>query len=132
MRYLIDSNWIIDNLLNVQEAADLLDTLSVDGFSVSIVTYMEVYEGTLRAQATEGLKATFTKFFTTAPILPLTPAVARRCGALRQQLRRQGKRVNSRALDLLIAATALEHNLEFVSNNKDDYDDIPGLTLYQK
>ncbi len=132
MRYLIDSNWIIDNLINEEAAVDLLDTLAADGFAVSIITYMEVYEGTLRAQATEELREAFRMFFTAASVLPVSPAVARRCATLRQELRRQGKRVNSRALDLLIAATALEHNLEFVSNNKDDYDDIPGLILYQQ
>jgi hypothetical protein len=40
MKYLVDSNWIIDNLLNVQEAVDLLDKLSADGIAVSIITYM--------------------------------------------------------------------------------------------
>ncbi|MDQ2783683.1 MAG: type II toxin-antitoxin system VapC family toxin [Chloroflexota bacterium] len=131
MRYLIDSNWIIDNLLNVQEAVDLLDKLSADGIAVSIITYMEVYEGTLRAQATQELRDACTRFFANANVLAFTPAVARRCATLRQELRRQGKRVNSRALDLCIAATALEHNLEFVSNDRGDYDDIPGLTLYR-
>lgn len=131
MRYLVDSNWVIDNLLNMQAAVDLLDSLSADGFAVSIITYMEVYEGTLRAQATDALREAFRTFFTTAQVLPLSPAVARRCATLRQELRQQGKRVNARALDLVIAATAMEHNLELVSNNKADYGDIPGLTLYQ-
>lgn len=63
MRYLVDSNWIIDNLLNVQEAVDLLDKLSADGIAVSIITYMKVYEGTLRAQATQELSDAFTRFF---------------------------------------------------------------------
>lgn len=49
MRYLIDSNWVIDSLLDVQEAVELLDTLATDGFAVSILTYMETYQGTLRA-----------------------------------------------------------------------------------
>lgn len=132
MKYLVDSHWIIDNLLGVREAVDLLDALSADGIAVSIITYMEVYEGTLRAQATEELRDAFTRFFATADILAFTPAVARRCAILRQELRRQGKRVNARALDLCIAATALEHNLEFVTENKADYDDIPGLSLYQQ
>ncbi len=132
MRYLIDSNGIIDSLLNVQEAVDLLDTLSADDIAVSIITYREVYEETLRAQATKELRDTRTRFFANANLLALTPDVARRCATLRQELRRQGKRVNSRALDLCIAATAIEHNLEFVSNNKADYADIPGLSLYQR
>lgn len=132
MRYLIDSNLVIDNLLNVQEVVDLLDTLSTDGFAVSIITYMEAYQGTLRAEATDGLRAEFARFFETVPVLPFTPAVARRCARLRQTLKEQHKRVNARATDLLIAATALEYGLEFVTNNLDDYDDIPDLTLYQR
>jgi tRNA(fMet)-specific endonuclease VapC len=132
MRYLIDSNLVIDTLLNVQEGIDLLDTLSADGFAVSIITYMEAYQGTLRTEATEELRTEFERFFATVPVLPFTPAVARRCAQVRQTLKEQHKRVNARATDLLIAATALEYGLEFVTNNTDDYDDIPGLTLYQR
>ena len=45
-------------------------------------------------------------------------------------MRKAGKRVNSRALDLLIAATALEYDLTLVTRNTEDYGDIPGLKLY--
>jgi len=45
-------------------------------------------------------------------------------------LRRQGKRVNNRALDLLIAATAIEHDLTLVTRNLQDYGDIPGLETF--
>ncbi len=131
MRYLVDSNWMIDNLLNIQKAVELLETLSASGFAVSIFTYMEVYQGTLRGEATAELQRAFERFFDTVPILPFSPAVARRCASLRHQLEQQGKRVNSRATDLMIAATALEYGLEFVIRNTDDYDDIPNLSLYQ-
>jgi len=33
-------------------------------------------------------------------------------------------------LDLLIAATALEHELTIVTRNIEDFNDIPGLVLY--
>jgi predicted nucleic acid-binding protein len=49
----------------------------------------------------------------------------------KSQLRSQNKRVKSRALDLIIAATALEDGLTLVTNNTDDFKDIPDLTLYQ-
>jgi len=77
MRYLIDSNWIIDNLLNVHEAVDLLDKLSADGIAVSIITYMEVYEGTLRAQATEELRDAFTRFFANANVQSVEKRMAK-------------------------------------------------------
>lgn len=44
----------------------------------------------------------------------------------------QGKRVRQRALDLLIAATAIEHNLTLVTRNQADYRDVPGLMLFDR
>jgi tRNA(fMet)-specific endonuclease VapC len=64
--------------------------------------------------------------------ISFSTAVARRCASLREQLRTAGKRVRPRALDLLIAATALDHNLTLVTRNVKDYDDIPDLRLYQR
>jgi len=61
--------------------------------------------------------------------LPISPEIARRCAQLRETLRREGKRVRQRALDLLIAATALEFGLTVVTRNSEDYRDIPGLSL---
>ena len=130
MRYLLDSTWVIDNLLGLPRAVAFLDSLEPDGYAVSILSYMEAYQGTLRAGAAPALPDAFETFFAAVPVLPFSPAVAKRCARLRQTLKEQGKRVNSRATDLMIAATALEHGLEFVTNNIDDYDDIPDLTLY--
>lgn len=62
-------------------------------------------------------------------MLPLSPAVAERCARLRETLRKQRKRINMRALDLIIAATALEYNLTLVTRNTEDYVDIPDLQL---
>jgi predicted nucleic acid-binding protein len=75
-------------------------------------------------------EAKLAAFLAKVPILPFSPEVARRCARLRLDLKRQGKRVRPRALDLIIAATALEHGLTLVTRNSGDYQDIPGLTLY--
>jgi predicted nucleic acid-binding protein len=64
-------------------------------------------------------------------MLPVSPAVARRCAEIRSLLKRQGKQPRKRAFDLVIAATALEHGLELVTHNPRDFRDIPGLTRYQ-
>ena len=65
------------------------------------------------------------------PALPLSPAVARRCAELREELDSQGMGFRARAFDLVIAATALEHGLELVTRNLADVADIPHLALYQ-
>ena len=46
-------------------------------------------------------------------------------------MRRQGKRVGQRALDLIVAATAIEHDLVLVTRNVRDYADIPQIKLYE-
>ena len=91
---------------------------------------MEVYQGIMRAADRERAEAGFDAFVATTALLPFSPAVARRCAALREQLRQEGKRVRARALDLIVAATALEHDLVLVTRNRDDYADIPDLRLH--
>lgn len=48
MPYLIDSDWVIDHLANVPEASKFLERLVQDGIAISIITYMEVFQGVLR------------------------------------------------------------------------------------
>ncbi|HLF78735.1 MAG TPA: type II toxin-antitoxin system VapC family toxin, partial [Dehalococcoidia bacterium] len=94
---------------------------------VSIVTYMEVFQGSLRADDPSRALSELRAFIDVVPILPVTEAVAERCARLREDLLRQGKRPNRLAFDLLIAATALENDLSLVTRNARDYRDISGL-----
>jgi tRNA(fMet)-specific endonuclease VapC len=131
MPYLIDSHVVIDHLADVPEASALLSRLAVDGIAISIITYMEVFQGIARSPHQEEAQAKFRAFAKDIPILPFSIAVAERCARLRETLRRQNKRVNSRALDLIIAATALEYDLTLVTENNKDFEDIPDLPLSQ-
>jgi tRNA(fMet)-specific endonuclease VapC len=129
MAYLIDSDWVIDYLAGIPEALGLLDRLADERIAISIVTYMEVYQGVERSDEPKEAERQLASFLESVPLLPISPAVARRCAGLRETLRRQGRRVNNRALDLLLAATAIEHNLTLVTRNVRDYADIPGLAI---
>lgn len=131
MAYLIDSDWLIDHLADVSAANRLLADLAGEGIAISVITYMEAYQGTLRGPGPEEAAALFDAFAESVPVIPLSAAIARRCARLREALRQQRRRVNSRALDLLIAATALEHDLMLVTRNFDDYVGIPDLKLFQ-
>ena len=130
MPYLVDTDWVIDLLASVPEALQLLDRLAQDGIAISIITYMEAYQGVERSPHPEEAQSKLTAFLNSVPVIPLTPAVAQRCARLRETLRKQGRRVNARSLDLIIAATALEYNLTLVTRNAEVYADIPGLKLY--
>ena len=110
---------------------ELLAELADEGIAISIITYMEIYQGVARSPDQEEAQARLHAFLTGIPVLPLSIAVAQRCALLREALRQQGKRVGGRALDLIIASTALEHNLILVTRNTRDYNDIPDLELYK-
>jgi predicted nucleic acid-binding protein len=90
---------------------------------------MEAFQGIERSQAVEQARGKFQAFTDGVLILPFSFAVAERCARLRETLRTQKKRVNSRALDLIIAATALEYDLTLITKNTDDFKDITDLSL---
>ena len=60
-------------------------------------------------------------------VLPASPAVFDRYARLRAALEKQGMKLD--AFDLLIAATALEHNLILVTGNVKHVSRIPDLKL---
>jgi tRNA(fMet)-specific endonuclease VapC len=129
--YLIDSDIVIDHLNDEPAAIEQLDRLSQEGIAISVITYMEVFQGGFRTTDPAATQLKLDTFLTSVPILHVTPAIARRCALIREHLRNQGKRVRPRNLDLINAATAIEHGLSFVTRNTEDYDDIPGLVLLQ-
>jgi len=131
MPYLVDSNLVIEHLEDILETSQLLDHLAEEGIAISIITYMEAYQGVMRNPNPAEAQEKFQAFVESVSILPFSLPVARRCAGLRETLKHQNKRVNSRALDLLIAATALEYDLTLVTHNIGDFNDIPDLKIYQ-
>ncbi len=131
MAYLLDSNLVIPYLADDPATVPLIERLAPEGIAISIITYLEVYQGTLRSADPERAQEQFERFLAVVPTLSLSPAVARRCARLREDLKGRGRRVRDRALDLVIAATALEHGLPLVTRNLADYEDIPEFSLYQ-
>ena len=131
MPYLIDTDWFIDYIADEPQAVELLEKLAADGIALSIVSYMESYQGVLRSSGQDEARRRFERILQDVPVLPFSLAVARRCAGLREQLRNAGRRVNQRALDLVIASTAIEHDLSLVTRNTDDFRDVPDLKLYE-
>ncbi len=131
MPYIIDTDWLIDYLAEEPLAVALVEKLAGEGITMSIIiSYMESYQGVLRSSE-EGTRRRLDSILDGVPVLPFSLAVARRCAAMREHLRKAGKRVSQRALDLVIAATAIEYNLTLVTRNAGDFSDIPDLKLYQ-
>jgi tRNA(fMet)-specific endonuclease VapC len=129
MRYLIDSDVYIEFLWKDPGTTHLVEELLPAGVAISIVTYMESYQGTFRRPDPIASQTQAASIIGRIPVLPFSLETAERCARLRHDLSTQGRRVRSRVLDLMIAATALEYNLALVTRNRADYEDIPGLAL---
>jgi len=126
MPYLLDSDILIDYLKDQPTAVRIVEDLTVDGVAMSILSYIEIFQGAIRDPRTHDRIASL---LVLAPTIPVSRAVAERCARLRELLQGQGRRTGSRAFDLVIAATALEHGLTLVTRNSADYRDIAGLQI---
>lgn len=129
MRYLVDSDWLIDAFRGVPAAVDLLARLRDEGLAVSIVSYGELFEGAVGAPDPATELARFRRFLARLALLPLDDAVMERFAFIRAELRRRGQLIPD--LDLLIAATALHHDLTLLTRNVRHFNRIPELTFYQ-
>ncbi|HLH26581.1 MAG TPA: type II toxin-antitoxin system VapC family toxin [Chloroflexota bacterium] len=129
MRYLIDSDLVVDWLNGHPSSVTFLTPLFSQGMALSILTYSEIFEGIYGGQDPRREQIAFQAFLRSLKVLSITRAVARRNAQLRRHLRDQRRPLVHRALDLLIAATALEYGLVLLTRNRKDYTDVPGLTI---
>jgi len=130
MKYLIDTDWVIDHIQGVPTAIDLISSLVPDGIAISIITFLEIYEGIYTSATPKESEQLVRVFLQTIPVLPLNRTVAKRTALIRAELRRKGRSVRQRAFDIVIAATALTYDLTLVTRNIADYRAVGGLKLH--
>lgn len=129
MSYLIDSDVVVDVMFAQAEAVRMLAQLRRSGIAVSVTSSMEIVEGIAGGAAPRRAGQGTRAFMRGARLLVVSRAVADRAAAIRLDLRHQKRQVNERALDILIAATALDHGPTLVTRNTRDSQDIGGLRL---
>lgn len=129
MKYLVDTDWIIDGLANKLDVLTALRTLARDGIAVRIVSFAELYEGAYGSQNPQQEIARIQQFLASYPVINLSDAITNRFGQVRTQLRAQGMLIPD--LDLLIGVTAVVHGLMVMTRNVRHFGRIPGVTLYQ-
>jgi tRNA(fMet)-specific endonuclease VapC len=92
----------------------------------SSITRYEILRGLKAKKASTQLSA-FDVFCSRNKVLPLTDAIVVRAADIYADLYAHGQLISD--ADILIAATALEHNLVLVTNNIDHFNRIPGLRI---
>ena len=129
--YLIDTDTIIDVLRGEDRARQILTDLSLrnEVLTVSVITVGELYEGAFYGRNSssevarvQNLLESFTE------ISDLTQPVVVRVAIVRGSLSRN-VRNQLGDLDLLIAATALQHDRILLTGNVRDFRHITGLRI---
>lgn len=95
--------------------------------SISALVAAELYTWALRARGSPKRLSALTEFLQDVTVHDVTVEVARAFGALRAKLLDGGRPAPQ--IDLLIAATALVHNLTLVTHNMQDYEQVPDLRV---
>jgi tRNA(fMet)-specific endonuclease VapC len=126
MQYLLDTCVISDFIKGELGTQGRLKQTPPTSVAVSIITVMELRYGLLiNPQRAQKIESTIASFLTSVTILPFSNLEAERAAHIRAILKSQGQPIG--AYDVLIAATALQHNLLMVTANQREFDRVPGL-----
>ncbi|MCC7022201.1 MAG: type II toxin-antitoxin system VapC family toxin [Thermomicrobiales bacterium] len=128
MKYPIDTDWLLDVIAGLPSATQRLDAARPDGLGVSIVSHGELFEGVFGYVDTPVRLAELHTLLAQFETLPFTDPIMESFGRIRSELRRAGRLIPDR--DLLIAATAVEHDLILMTRNVRHFARIPGLSLF--
>lgn len=120
MDVLCDTNVICEPMKRDGSRAVIRWLGRLDSVHLSVISVEEVHSGLAHRDAHRQLEW-FERFVDQrCRVLPVTRAIARRCGILRGQFRRQG--IARTQADMLIAATALEHGCTLATHDCRDFE----------
>lgn len=128
MKYLIDTDWVIDHFNKVEKVTRKLRELAPHGLALSIISLAELYEGVYYSRDSVKSQTILEEFL--APdlsVLGIDEEVCRIFGKERGRLRRQGKSIAD--LDLLIASTCLYYDLTLLTNNRKHFGVVEKLRI---
>ena len=128
MKYLIDTDWVIDHLRQQERITKRLEELAPKGLAISIVSLAELYEGIYYSNNPAASEQALQQFLDPElTILGVDEESAKIFGKERGRLRALGTLIGD--CDLLIGATALRHDLTILTNNRTHFERIDGLRL---
>jgi tRNA(fMet)-specific endonuclease VapC len=128
MNYLINTDWVIDHLNQVESVTARLHELAPEGLALSVVSMGELYEGVYYSQDPEASEGSLQRFLNRElTILGIDEETCKRFGRERGRLRTMGQRIGD--MDLMIAATALQYDLTLLTNNRRHFERVEGLRI---
>ena len=126
MRYLLDTNICIYMIKNKPpEVRKRFEALSPGAVALSSVTVAELQYGVEKSAARERNALALEGFLLPFDIIPFDLSSALIYGRIRTELERSGQPIGG--MDLLIAAQAIAHDYQLVTNNLKEFSRIPSL-----
>jgi predicted nucleic acid-binding protein len=124
MSLLLDTTVLLDVLRARRNRRSLLAELVAGGhlLATAAINVGEVYAG-MRVGEEKRTEA----FLSSLDCYPITAAIARRAGSLKSAWAQKGKTLS--LADMIVAATALEHGLALMTDNRKDFP-LPELNFY--
>lgn len=127
MNYLIDTDIVVYSLKGDERVTQNFHRYRSAPKSLSVITYGELVYGARKSKAIEKNLARVYRIAELFPIIDITLAVIEIFGEIKTSLEKQGNTLAD--MDLLIAATALTHNMILVTNNQKHFERIRGLDI---
>ena len=127
LRYLVDTDWVIDHLNQIERVVNRLRELRPQGLALSIASLAELYEGVHYSRDPEQSRQALDAFLEDVTVLGIDEEICKIFGRERGRLRRQGQLIGD--LDLLIATTCVHYGLTLLTNNRRHFDRIEELSI---
>lgn len=127
MQYLVETSWAIEYLSANADIVERLNRFLPDGVGINRIVLAELYVGVFKEPPTRK-EQDLKRFIDELTIIPLNDGICRRYGEVQAQLLKNKDYNRTRNFDVLIAATALHHNLTLLTNDV-HFLSIPGLRV---
>lgn len=103
------------------------DTLKMDQFCLSIISYAEFVYGIQRSVNPEKHQSVVDQFITHVDLLPWDRSAAEHYGQIRVDLEAQGKTIGN--MDMMIAAHSRSQGMVLVTNNEKHFQRVSDLNI---
>ena len=127
VRYLIDTNWVIDVLRATPGSRAHVDARASDGIAISLISIAELHVAPHKRRHTEIELEIVSEYLSHFPQLSIDIETCEIFGQLKAELQRAGSPIGD--FDTMIAATALQHDLILLSNNTRHFERVDGLRI---
>lgn len=125
--YLLDTGWVVRHLRGTKVYTEAIAARAAEGVATSIISVAELQEGVSLAKDREPAATALAAFLSSVTILPIDQETCRPFGELSAGLRRKGNHPGD--FDVMIAATALQHQLTVLTTDGDDFSRFERLTV---